>query len=80
MGRRKFCDKLGKEHKFEFVFPAIGGWYKYGPDKGHGRYRCEKRCKICKFEAPLPVEYIGNWVYDPDNATLNRYRKSLSTD
>lgn len=48
MGRRKYCDKLGLEHKYEKVYPSIGGYC-----DGKAVFRCEWRCSICKHTKPV---------------------------
>jgi len=62
MPRRKFCDKLGLKHKFEYCFPSVGGWIKYGPDSGKGSYRKSRilRRMIMGSELIIIANFMAN--------------------
>ena len=45
MGRKKFCQNIGKKHIYTYRYPSAG--YQVG-DKTI--FYCEKLCKICKYK------------------------------
>ena len=68
MGRRKYCHNIGKQHKYKYVFPSIGGWY-----NKYALYRCERVCEICKHKTKIPDNMIGIWT--PDANSKYGYKK-----
>ena len=59
MGRKKFCQNIGKKHIYIYVYPSIGG-----QAGGETVYRCQKVCRICKYKKKNDKSASGVWTWD----------------